>query len=111
MPKLRIPSEANTAAWFFLSPALVLIGIFFFLPVAASLLLSVTDFDIYGLADTSNIRFVGFANYQKLGTSPVFWQALRNTLLFSIIAGPLTVATSLGAAMLLNAKLARLKPL
>ena len=37
MAKLKIPSEANTAAWFFLAPALTLIGVFFFLPVAAGL--------------------------------------------------------------------------
>ena len=58
MSKLRIPSEANTAAWFFLAPALALIGVFFFLPVAASLLLSVTDFDLYGIANPGNTRFV-----------------------------------------------------
>jgi multiple sugar transport system permease protein len=48
--RLRMPAEANTAAWFFLAPALFLIFVFFFLPVAASLLLSVTDFDLYGIA-------------------------------------------------------------
>ena len=48
--RVRFPSEASGAAWFFLAPALLLIGVFFFLPVAASLLLSVTDFDIYAVA-------------------------------------------------------------
>ena len=38
----RGPEGAQTrAAWYFLAPALVLIGLFFFLPVGASLLLSV----------------------------------------------------------------------
>ena len=57
--RLRMPAEANTAAWLFLAPALVLICVFFFLPVAASLVLSVTDFDIYAIADPANTRFVG----------------------------------------------------
>jgi len=35
--RLRMPGESNTAAWFFLAPALTLIFVFFFLPVAASL--------------------------------------------------------------------------
>jgi multiple sugar transport system permease protein len=111
MAKLRIPSEANTAAWFFLTPALVLIGVFFFLPVAASLLLSVTDFDIYGVANPSDTRFVGLSNYQHLLQNKDFWNALKNTLYFAFVGGPLTIAVSLGAALLLNSKLVRLKGL
>ena len=109
MAKLRIPSEANTAAWFFLAPALTLIGVFFFLPVAASLLLSVTDFDLYGIADPSNTRFVGFDNYSRLLQTPDFWNALKNTFYFAVVGGPLTIAVSLGAALLLNSKLVRFK--
>ncbi len=107
--RLRIPSEANTAAWFFLAPALALIGVFFFLPVAASLLLSVTDFDLYGIANPGNTRFVGFDNYARLLQTPDFWNALRNTLYFAFVGGPLTIAVSLGAALLLNSKLVRFK--
>ncbi|HVS30769.1 MAG TPA: sugar ABC transporter permease [Thermoanaerobaculia bacterium] len=99
------------AAALFLAPALTVILVFFLLPVAAGFVLSLTDFDIYGVADTDNIRFVGFGQYANLARSPVFWQALRNTLVFAIVAGPLTVAVSLGAALLLNAKLAKFKPL
>ena len=107
--RLRIPSEANTAAWFFLAPALALIGVFFFLPVAASLLLSVTDFDLYGIANPGNTRFVGLDNYARLLQTPDFWNALRNTLYFAFVGGPLTIAVSLGAALLLNSKLVRFK--
>jgi multiple sugar transport system permease protein len=107
--KLKIPSEANTAAWFFLAPALTLIGVFFFLPVAASLLLSVTDFDLYGIADPGNTRFVGFANYSRLLHTPDFWSALKNTFYFAVVGGPLTIAVSLGAALLLSSKLVRFK--
>ncbi len=106
---LRIPAEANTAAWFFLAPALILIGIFFFLPVAASLLLSVTDFDIYGIANPGNTRFVGIQNYSKLLHTPDFWNALKNTFYFAFVGGPLTIAVSMGAALLLNSKLVRFK--
>jgi multiple sugar transport system permease protein len=109
--RLRIPSEANTAAWFFLAPALGLIFIFFFLPVAASLLLSVTDFDLYGIASPSNTRFIGFQNYSRLLATPDFWNALKNTFYFAFVGGPLTIAVSLGAALLLSSKLVRLKGL
>src|SRR5678810_247530 len=109
MAKLKIPSEANTAAWFFLAPALTLIGVFFFLPVAASLLLSITDFDLYSIANPSNVRIVGARNYVDLMHNQTFWLALKNTFYFALVGGPLTVATSLGAALLLNAKVVRFK--
>ena len=109
MRRLSIPSEANTAAWFFLAPALLLIFVFFFLPVAASLVLSVTDFDLYGIADPGNTRFVGLQNYSRLLQTPDFWTALRNTFYFAFVGGPLTIAVALGAALLLSSKLVRFK--
>ena len=97
------------AAWLFLAPALALIGVFFLLPVAASLLLSFTDFDIYAIASPHNARVVGLGNYATLLRDPIFWQSIRNTLYFALVGGPLTVVVSLGAALLLNAKLVRFK--
>src|SRR2546430_6784896 len=77
MSAVRSPSDVGRAAWFFLAPALVLIFVCFFLPVLASLVLSVTDFDIYAIANPPTTRFVGLANYSKLLHTPEFWQALR----------------------------------
>ncbi len=94
----------------FLSPALLLIGVFFVVPVVASLLLGFTDFDIYALADLDAIRITGLRNYQTLIDSPLFWQALRNTCYFAFVGGPLSVAVSLGTAMLVNARATRFKP-
>jgi multiple sugar transport system permease protein len=104
-------AEDNRAAWFFLAPALILISVFFFLPVFASLLLSVTDFDIYAIADLGNARFVGLRNYAALFSNPVFWTAVKNTFYFALVGGPLTVAVSLGAALLINARVVKYKPL
>ncbi|HEX6050260.1 MAG TPA: sugar ABC transporter permease [Gemmatimonadaceae bacterium] len=106
-----MPAEGTNAAWIFLAPALVLIGVFFFVPVAASLLLSLTDFDIYAVASAENTRFVGLRNYRQLLETPLFWTALQNTFYFALIGGPLTIAVSLGAALLVNAKLVRWKSL
>jgi multiple sugar transport system permease protein len=102
-------SENNRAAWLFLAPALSLIVIFFFLPVVASLMLSITDFDIYAIADIGNARFIGLRNYTALLSNDVFWVAVRNTFYFALVGGPLTVAVSLAAALLVNAKLIRYK--
>lgn len=95
----------------FLAPALTAIFTFFFIPVLAAFLISFTDFDIYGLADISTVRFVALDNYVKLFRDPLFWQALKNTFYFVLIAGPLNVGVSLGAAVLLNSRLVKLKSL
>lgn len=102
--------EANArAAWLFLAPALALIAVFFFVPIVAAFLLSFTDFDIYALADLRNVRVVGFDNYARLLTTGDFWRALEITLYFALVGGPLSVATSLGAALLVNARAVRFK--
>jgi multiple sugar transport system permease protein len=98
------------AAWGFIAPALLVIGVFFFLPVLAGVALSLTDFDIYALADLHNLRFVGLDNYLHLLRTPLFWQALGNTLYFVAVGVPLSIGLSLGAALLLHAKVARFKP-
>ncbi|HQC71107.1 MAG TPA: sugar ABC transporter permease [Candidatus Competibacteraceae bacterium] len=95
------------SGWAFLAPALLLIAVFFFLPVLAALLLSFTDFDIYALGDLRRLRFVGLENYTQLLQSPLFWTALGNTGYFVLLGGPLSVAVSLGAALLVNARLNR----
>ena len=95
----------------FLGPALAAIGLFFFLPVLAALALSFTDFDIYALGNLSVARFVGLRNYLQIVEDPLFWKALKNTLYFLLAGGPLSIAVSLGAALLLNAKMVRWKPL
>src|SRR5881628_2814456 len=77
--------------WGFVGPALLAIGAFFFVPVAASLLLSFTDFDVYAVARPDRLRFVALGNYARL------------------LGGPRSVGVSLGAALLLEAKLARWK--
>ncbi|MER2583437.1 MAG: sugar ABC transporter permease, partial [Candidatus Competibacter sp.] len=99
--------HAALTAWVFLAPALLLITVFFFLPVFAALLLSFTDFDIYALGDLDRLRFVGFSNYLQLLQSPLFWTALGNTFYFVVVGGPLSVAVSLGAALLVNSRLTR----
>ena len=97
------------AAWAFVAPALLVIAVFFLLPVLAALALSFTDFDLYALADSRNLRLVGFQNYVRLLANPLFWQALGNTLYFVVVGVPLSIAVSFGAALLLHSRLARFR--
>ena len=98
----------NIGLWF-VAPAFIAIVVFFFGPALAALIISFTDFDIYALADLKNLRFVGFKNYIELLQTPLFWKALSNTLFFVFIGGPLSMAASLGAAILLNSQAAKFK--
>jgi multiple sugar transport system permease protein len=104
-------NNESKAAFVLLTPAMTLIILFFIIPVVGALVLSVTDFDIYSVGDAANTRFVGMRNYSALVDNPLFWRALTNTLYFSFVGGPLTIIVALGAALLLNARLARFKAL
>ncbi len=97
----------STAGWLFAGPALVLIAVFFLLPVVAALLLSFTDFDLYALADPENLRGVGLRNYATLLSTPMFWKALGNTAIFVVLGVPLSLLASLGSALLIDSRLAR----
>jgi multiple sugar transport system permease protein len=101
--------RARLAGWMFAGPALLALAVFFFVPVAAAFVLSLTDFDIYAVASLENVRFVGAGNYLRLLQTPLFWKALGNTAFFVLIGVPLSVGTSLGTALLVDAAHARLQ--
>lgn len=98
------------AAWWFLTPALLVLAVFFLLPVIAALGLSLTDYDLYALADIRHLRFVALGNYWDLLHQSAFWAALGHTFYFVLAGVPLSIMVSLGAALLLNSPLARCKP-
>ncbi|OGU63733.1 MAG: sugar ABC transporter permease [Stygiobacter sp. RIFOXYC12_FULL_38_8] len=93
----------------FLGPSLLIIALFFFMPVIAAFAMSFTDFDIYALGNLDYLRFVAFKNYSTLLSDPLFWTAIKNTFYFVMVGGPLSVAASLAAAVLLNSKFIRFK--
>ncbi len=104
-------SRETRAGLLFIAPSIALLVLFFFVPVFAGLGLSLTDFDLYTIGDPHNLRFLGLRNYRELLGSGIFWTAFLNTLYFGLVGGALTVLVSLGAALLVNAKLTRYKSL
>ena len=101
--------KQQNLAWYFVGPALLIITVFFFFPVAAALAMSFTDFDIYALASLKNLRFVGLHNYLTLLQTPLFWRALGNTTYFVVLGVPLSIFISLISALLVHSKLAYFK--
>jgi multiple sugar transport system permease protein len=101
--------RSSLAGWCFAGPALVVIAVFFMVPVASAFVLSLTDFDIYAIADLADLRLVWLHNYVQLLRTPLFWKALGNTLYFVVVGVPLSIVVSLATAVLLDSELARFK--
>lgn len=91
--------EALTA-YALISPNLLVFSAFMFLPLILVFVVSAQETSGLGPAE-----WVGFQNYTDLVTDRVFWRSLVNTLGYAGITVPLTLATGLGVAMLLNRKL------
>lgn len=104
-------TRQERAAWLFAGPVLAAIAAMLVLPVGLALLLGLTDYSIYALADLKNLRFVGLANFAELLSTPLFWRALGNTALFAVLGVPMAIGASLAAALLLHDATVRWKPL
>jgi ABC-type sugar transport system permease subunit/ABC-type glycerol-3-phosphate transport system substrate-binding protein len=97
--------------YLFVMPALLMLAVFLFVPLAVSFLMSLTDLNIFNINRWGDIRFKGWENYAFTLKDPVFWKSLRNTLYFAGFGVPLTIAVSLFTAVALNLKFVRAKGL
>lgn len=95
----------------FIGPSIALLLVFMLIPIAASLLISFTDFDVYAMYDWGKADLIGAQNYASLLQDPLFWRALLNTFYALIVAMPLTVGLALGFATLINREATHLKDL
>jgi len=100
----RVMSHKTKQRWvtfFFLSPWLIIFGIFGAYPIIYSFFVSLTDYS--GLNPSMN--FVGFDNYISAFQDEVFLKALLNTTLFVVGTIPFTLGIALFLAILLNNKI------
>ena len=81
------------AGLLFISPWLVGFVAFYLYPALASLYYSFTDFKILEAP-----RWVGLDNYARLGSDPLFWKSLGNTLYLALFGLPLSVLSALAIA-------------
>lgn len=86
------------APYLFLLPALLLLTVFFFIPLVQTFILSFQDYNnsIY------NPAFIGVQNYVKLFQNPIFYKVLANTFIYLILAVPVLALFPLFLAILLN---------
>ncbi|WP_069159971.1 carbohydrate ABC transporter permease [Nocardia altamirensis] len=89
-----------TAGRTFIAPNLVAVLVFLVFPLGLSLYLSFHHWNMFSAPE-----FVGAANYRRLFTDdPLFYIALRNTVLFTVATVVPTVVISLAVAAALSGK-------
>lgn len=93
--------ERNLVAFAFLGLALVLYGVFVLRPTFDVFVLSLYDWD--GINPVRD--WVGLDNFARLLNDPVFWEALRNNLLWLVIVVTFNVALGLVTATVLASRI------
>ena len=88
--------------YLFLFPAIALLGLTVFLPAIQAFALSFTQYE-YDI--TQPPQWIGWDNFQRLWQDELFWQTIRNTLLYLIGVVPILVIVPLGLAIIVNQKL------
>ena len=103
-PSLGAVEEASTdrsatlAFWALVSPALLGLLLFTFVPIIWGFVLSLS----YAQNTITPVSFVGLANYLDLLTDEAFLRSLLSILVFALFIVPLTFAVSLGLALLVH---------
>lgn len=96
--KRRPQREHQGPAWVFLSPWVLGAIVLTLLPMAVSLYLSFTDYDLFNPP-----RWVGLRNYVQMFTEdPRYWRSVVTTLTYVVVAVPLQLALALVVALALK---------
>jgi multiple sugar transport system permease protein len=99
---MQLLNNHNIAAWIFLTPALILLGLFVIWPIAYLFYLSFTA----GSFTSNGVYWVGLKNYWRLFINADFWQVIFNTIYFTLGSLIPSLVIPLGLAVLLNRSLA-----
>lgn len=84
----------------FIAPNIVLFTMFSFLPLLYAFYISFHDWSLIG-----DPEWLGIHNYTRLMRDPLFWQSLRNTLVYAFSTVPTSMAIGLLLATALNRRL------
>lgn len=85
------------AAVWFLAPALIILGLFVFYPLAQTIYYSFMRWDLVQAP-----RWVGLTNYEILLTDPRFWQSLKVTVIFTVGTVLPSMVLALAVAVLIS---------
>jgi multiple sugar transport system permease protein len=84
-------------SWMMLTPPLLFLLAFLGYPFIYGVYLSFFHKEVARAAD-----YVGFGNFVKLYNDPIFWQAVRNTIIFTAVATVFKASGGLGMALVMN---------
>jgi putative chitobiose transport system permease protein len=93
--------QINWTPYLFIAPSLLLLGLTVFLPALQAFYLSFTNYD--PIAGTASWQ--GLANFDRLLKDEIFWQTIRNTVLYLCGVVPVLVVLPLLLAIAVNQKL------
>lgn len=96
----RLRRRNALVGWSFILPNFVGFAVLTLVPVIALFYLAFTSWNAFGTAP-----WVGLANFTRLVDDRSFHTALFNTVYYTVFHIPLTLAASLGLALLLNRRL------
>nr|WP_245529003.1 sugar ABC transporter permease [Beutenbergia cavernae] len=104
--------RAGLAGWIFITPMLVILGVFLVVPVVMALWVSVSDWNGQGNPFAGGASFVGSTNYAELltgGGLPQrdFATSLRNNGYYVLFVVPIQTALSLFLAVMVNRRVLR----
>lgn len=85
-------------AWLFLAPTLIFVTVFSVWPILRAFTMS------FQSGPLINMEWTGFSNYQYIFSDPEFWRAIRNTLIYSVFAVPISLAISIMLAWFIFSK-------
>ena len=94
-PERSLRAGDALQAYLFLAPFLIVYLVFLVYPLFKGVWISLHDWELVG----DFREYIGFLNYQDLWFDPLFWQVMRNTLLFVIITVPSMTALALALAL------------
>lgn len=101
-PPLSVAERRRRAAWVYLAPMLAALLVVGGWPLLRTVGFSLTDAHLARLTDWA---FVGLDNYLFLARDPLWWRAVLNTLVFTIVSVGLETILGLIIALTLNAHL------
>jgi ABC-type sugar transport system permease subunit len=97
-PRRRRFGRTELWIWLFLTPTVLLYGIYTVYPIFASYWFSLVEWN--GFEETKT--WVGLRNYREVLDDPLFWNSFKITAFFTLAAVPIKVLLSLLVALLLN---------
>lgn len=98
---MNAKAKESIMGYLFLSPAMIILGLFLFLPTLLSIYYAFTN---YYLLTPDATTFIGLANFKKLFSDPLFMTSLKNIGQFVIFIIPLQLGLALSLALLVNNK-------